>query len=160
MNKNLYFLYEISKQIKKQYSSYNKYGFNSNITSLTNKLTKQQSFIITKKTGQKEFQTGLPVEDPKNTFITKHKSFLQVTTPQEESFENTSKVFNYVLNEKNTSDSLSTSGTLFCVENYATYEQSVSANFFKLESVVEKKESLKSFKIPKDFTTDFRNIED
>lgn len=164
MNKNLYLLYKISKQIKDQYLLYNKYGFSTKITSLSNKLTKQQSFIISKKVNQNLFQTDslmdLSKNNTRNNLTLKHNSFLSSNAGQIGSFNTHSGTSNYIVHKDKVVDFSNSIDTEFGINHYESYKETTSFDFFKLENTVEEKSNVKSFRIPKDFTTDFRNIED
>jgi len=160
MNKNLYLLYKISKQIKNQYSLYSKYGFNNNIKSLSNKSIKQQSFIVSKKSHQGLIETNKTTNTANNKvkteFTSKYNSFLSTSALNgTESTKVSSNLPNYTIYKE---DLVTFSDTEFGISNYSN--QRASSNFFELENSTEKNSHTQSFKIPKDFTIDFRNIED
>ena len=102
----------------------------------------------------------LSKNNTRNNLTLKHNSFLSSNAGQIGSFNTHSGTSNYIVHKDKVVDFSNSIDTEFGINHYESYKETTSFDFFKLENTVEEKSNVKSFRIPKDFTTDFRNIED
>ena len=166
MNKNMYLLYKISKEIKEQYSLYDKYGLTTNLQSTTNETSKTKGFVLSEEINTTNSTICSEKEENPSTkqnltSLLKQASFI---SSEKETFLSMFQLNNTgTKKEENSSISQyklgsSEDSSLSLVERN-NYSWSSSLGMFDLNSLPESVNS-KSFKVPRDFSTDFRNIED
>ena len=149
MNKNIRILYNITQQLNNQYNLYDKYGLGTNLQSLHSEPLKNKNFIITTK--QTTFLNSISKSNQVFPILnSKYKSF--VSERPTISFD---KSLVTTLNENTINEDIN-----FGLSTHKNLYWSLSKNLFTFKSLLVDNASIKSFKLPRDFTNDFKNLED
>jgi len=179
MNKSVYIIYNLVSQIKKRHDLYMKYGYLNHIlpkSSIDSSDSLEKSFVLSKSHSEKTSVSMSPKNEVSQNLQTlnsssdsKYTSFLSLnsSTDLPLSFESSDflQIGSYSTSfDKGESPSSSIQEGGLTIQGHQYLQSSLKEKIFTYETSVsslsEDDSSSQSFKMPRDFTTDFRNLED
>jgi len=181
MNKSVYIIYNLVSQIKKRHDLYTKYGYLNHIlpkSAIDSSDSLEKSFVLSKSHSEETSLSMFPknevsqsenLQTLNSSSDSKYTSFLSLNSSTDLPLSSESSDFlrigSYSTSfDKGESPSSSIQEGGLTIQGHQYLQSSLKEKIFTYETSVsslsESDSSSQSFKMPRDFTTDFRNLED